>query len=146
MSQPLAEMRNVERGFRVGGGLFGSPRDLRAVNGVSLSIRSGEALGIVGESGCGKSTLARMLLGLLAPSAGEVFLDGRPIASLGARALARCVQPVFQDPYSSLNPRRSVGAIIAAPLVVHRIGNAAERRAEVERLIHLVGLAPRLYA
>ena len=146
MSQPLAEMRNVERGFRVGGGLFGSPRDLRAVNGVSLSIRSGEALGIVGESGCGKSTLARMLLGLLAPSAGEVFLDGRPIASLGARALARCVQPVFQDPYSSLNPRRSVGAIIAAPLVVHHIGNAAERRAEVERLMHLVGLAPRLYA
>jgi peptide/nickel transport system ATP-binding protein len=145
MSEPLAEMRNVERRFRVGGGLFGSGRDLRAVNGVSLTIRSGEALGIVGESGCGKSTLARMLLGLLAPSAGEIFVAGRPVASLGARALARCVQPVFQDPYSSLNPRRTVGAIIAAPLVVHRMGDAAQRRAEVERLMSLVGLPPRLY-
>jgi peptide/nickel transport system ATP-binding protein len=145
MIEPLAEMRNVERRFRVGGGLFGSGRDLRAVNGVSLTIRSGEALGIVGESGCGKSTLARMLLGLLAPSAGEIFVAGRPVASLGARALARCVQPVFQDPYSSLNPRRTVGAIIAAPLVVHRMGDAAQRRAEVERLMSLVGLPPRLY-
>ena len=145
MSEPLAEMRNVERRFRVGGGLFGSGRDLRAVNGVSLTIRSGEALGIVGESGCGKSTLARMLLGLLAPSAGEIFVAGRPVASLGARALARCVQPVFQDPYSSLNPRRTIGAIIAAPLVVHRMGDAAQRRAEVERLMSLVGLPPRLY-
>ena len=145
MSEPLAEMRNLERRFRVGGGLFGSGRDLRAVNGVSLTIRSGEALGIVGESGCGKSTLARMLLGLLAPSAGEIFVAGRPIESLGARALARCVQPVFQDPYSSLNPRRTVGAIIAAPLVVHRVGDAAQRRAEVERLMSLVGLPPRLY-
>src|SRR3984893_538751 len=145
MSEPLAEMRNVERRFRVGGGLFGSGRDLRAVNGVSLTIRSGEALGIVGESGCGNSTLARMLLGLLAPSAGEIFVAGRPVASLGARALARCVQPVFQDPYSSLNPRRTVGAIIAAPLVVHRRGDAAQRRAEVERLMSLVGLPPRLY-
>ena len=145
MSEPLAEMRNVERRFRVGGGLFGSGHDLRAVNGVSLTIRSGEALGIVGESGCGKSTLARMLLGLLAPSAGEIFVAGRPVASLGARALARCVQPVFQDPYSSLNPRRTVGAIIAAPLVVHRMGDAAQRRAEVERLMSLVGLPPRLY-
>jgi peptide/nickel transport system ATP-binding protein len=145
MIEPLAEMRNVERRFRVGGGLFGSGRDLRAVNGVSLTIRSGEALGIVGESGCGKSTLARMLLGLLAPSAGEIFVAGRPVASLGARALARCVQPVFQDPYSSLNPRRTIGAIIAAPLVVHRMGDAAQRRAEVERLMDLVGLPPRLY-
>src|ERR1700730_16612674 len=145
MSEPLAEMRNVERRFRVGGGLFGSGRDLRAVNGVSLTIRSGEALGIVGESGCGNSTLARMLLGLLAPSAGEIFVAGRPVASLGARALARCVQPVFQDPYSSLNPRRTVGAIIGAPLVVHRMGDAAQRRAEVERLMSLVGLPPRLY-
>jgi peptide/nickel transport system ATP-binding protein len=145
MSEPLAEMRNVERRFRVGGGLFGSGRDLRAVNGVSLTIRSGEALGIVGESGCGKSTLARMLLGLLAPSAGEIFVAGRPVASLGARALARCVQPVFQDPYSSLNPRRTISAIIAAPLVVHRMGDAAQRRAEVERLMDLVGLPPRLY-
>jgi peptide/nickel transport system ATP-binding protein len=145
MSAPLAELRNVERHFLVGGGLLRSGRDLRAVDRVSLAIRSGEVLGIVGESGCGKSTVARMLLGLLAPSAGEIFFDGRPIGSLSARALARRVQPVFQDPYSSLNPRRSIGAIIGAPLVVHRIGGAKERRAEIERFMHLVGLPQRLY-
>jgi len=142
-SPPLAELRGVERHFRVGGGLLRAARDLRAVDRVSLAIRSGEVLGIVGESGCGKSTLARMLLGLLPPSAGEILIDGRPIGSLGARALARRVQPVFQDPYASLNPRRRIGAIIAAPLIVHRIGDAKERRAEVERLMHLVGLPQR---
>ena len=84
---------------------------------------------------CAKSTLARMLLGLLPPSAGEIFFDGRPIGSLSARSLARRVQPVFQDPYSSLNPRRSIGAIIGAPFVVHRFGGAKERRAEIERLM-----------
>jgi peptide/nickel transport system ATP-binding protein len=142
---PLAEMRNVECRFRIGGGLFGGGRDLRAVNGVSLTIRKGEVLGIVGESGSGKSTLARILLGLLPPSAGEIFFAGRPISGFGPRALARCIQPVFQDPYSSLNPRRTVGAIIGAPLVVHRIGDAGERRREVERLMGLVGLPRRLY-
>jgi peptide/nickel transport system ATP-binding protein len=142
---PLAEMRDVECCFRVGGGIFGGARDLRAVDRVSLAVRRGEVLGIVGESGCGKSTLARMLLGLLSPSAGEIFFDGRPIGSLDPRALARRVQPVFQDPYSSLNPRRTIGAIIGVPLVVHRIGDAKERRGEVERLMGLVGLPRRLY-
>jgi peptide/nickel transport system ATP-binding protein len=142
---PLAELRHVERCFGVGGGLLRAARELRAVDRVSLTIRRGEVLGIVGESGCGKSTLARMLLGLLPPSAGEILIDGRPIASFGPRALARRVQPVFQDPYSSLNPRHSIGAIIAAPLVVHGIGTAKERRAEVERLMQLVGLPPRLH-
>jgi peptide/nickel transport system ATP-binding protein len=142
---PLAEMRDVECCFRVGGGIFGGARDLRAVDRVSLAVRRGEVLGIVGESGCGKSTLARMLLGLLSPSAGEIFFDGRPIGSLDPRALARRVQPVFQDPYSSLNPRRTIGAIIGVPLVVHRIGDAKERRGEVERLLGLVGLPRRLY-
>jgi len=145
MSAPLAELRNVERRFRVGGGLLRGARDLRAVDRVSLAVGRGEVLGIVGESGCGKSTLARLLLGLLRPSAGEIFVDGRPIGSFGARALARRLQPVFQDPYSSLNPRHSIGAIIAAPLIVHRIGNAKTRRTEVERLMHLVGLPQRLY-
>jgi peptide/nickel transport system ATP-binding protein len=145
VSPPLIEMRNVARRFRLGGGLFEKSRDLHAVNGVSLAVRKGEVLGIVGESGCGKSTLARMLLGLLTPSAGEIFFDGEPIASLEPRALARRVQPVFQDPYSSLNPRRTVGAIVGAPLIVHRIGAAKERRAEVERMMGLVGLPKRLY-
>jgi peptide/nickel transport system ATP-binding protein len=145
LEPPLAEMRNVECRFRIGGGLFGGGRELRAVNGVSLAIRKGEVLGIVGESGSGKSTLARILLGLLPPTAGEIFFAGRPIGSFGPRALARRVQPVFQDPYSSLNPRRTVGAIIGAPLVVHRAGDPGERRREVERLMGLVGLPRRLY-
>jgi peptide/nickel transport system ATP-binding protein len=144
MSPPLIEMRNVERRFRLGGGLFGSGRDLRAVNGISLVLRPGEVLGIVGESGCGKSTLARMLLGLLTPTAGEILIDGKPLGSLGSRALARRVQPVFQDPYSSLNPRKTVGAIIGAPLRVHRIGDAKSRRSAVERMMALVGLPHRL--
>jgi peptide/nickel transport system ATP-binding protein len=144
-SSLLAELRNVECRFRIGGGLFGGGRDLRAVNGVSLAIRKGEVLGIVGESGSGKSTLARILLGLLPPSAGEILFDGQPIGSFGPRALARRVQPVFQDPYSSLNPRRTVGAIIGVPLVVHRVGDPGERRREVERLMGLVGLPRRLY-
>jgi peptide/nickel transport system ATP-binding protein len=145
MSPPLIEIRNVERRFRLGGTLFGGGRDLRAVNGVSLSVRKGEVLGIVGESGCGKSTLARMLLGLLAPSAGEILFDGQAVGSLDSRALARRVQPVFQDPYSSLNPRKTVGAIIRAPLTVHGIGDAQDRRGEVERMMALVGLPKRLH-
>src|SRR5947208_9449865 len=115
--------RGLSRPFRLGQGMFRPKRTLHAVNGVDLAIQRGEVLGIVGESGCGKSTLARMLLGLLSPSAGEILFDGRPIGSLGSRTLARRVQPVFQDPYSSLNPRRTIGAIIGVPLVVHRIGD-----------------------
>jgi peptide/nickel transport system ATP-binding protein len=144
MTPPLIEMRHVECCFRLGGGLFGG-RDLRAVNGVSLAVRKGEVLGVVGESGCGKSTLARMLLGLLTPSAGEILFDGKAVGSLHPRALARRVQPVFQDPYSSLNPRKTVGAIIRAPLTVHGIGDAKDRRGEVERMMALVGLPQLLH-
>ena len=119
--------------FTVGQGMFRPKRTLHAVNGVDLDIHRGEVLGIVGESGCGKSTLARMLLGLLPPSAGAITLDGRDLRSLGRREIARRVQPVFQDPYSSLNPRRRVAAIVALPLEVHGIGTAAERAAGRDR-------------
>src|SRR4029077_102025 len=88
MSPPLIEIRNVERRFRLGGTLFGGGRDLRAVNGVSLSVRKGEVLGIVGEPGCRQSALPRMLRGLLAPSAGEILFDGQAVGSLDSRALA----------------------------------------------------------
>jgi peptide/nickel transport system ATP-binding protein len=145
MSLPLLEVRNLERIFRVGGGLFSAGHPLRAVNGVSLSIRKGEVLGIVGESGCGKSTLARMLLGLMAPSSGQIIIDGASIESLDSRTLARKVQAVFQDPYSSLNPRDTVGAIIGAPLAVHHIGDRPSRRAEIEQMMALVGLPQHLW-
>jgi len=144
MSAPLLEARAIERHFAVGGGLMRAGRVLKAVNGVSLAVRRGEVLGLVGESGCGKSTLARILLGLLPATGGAVLLDGAPIAELPRAALARRVQPVFQDPYASLNPRKTVGTIIGLPLLVHGLGNAEKRRAEVEAIMDRVGLPARL--
>ncbi|MCC6212539.1 MAG: ATP-binding cassette domain-containing protein [Burkholderiales bacterium] len=141
----LIEMRDLRCTFTVGGGMFAGSRSLHAVNGVSLAVAKGEVLGLVGESGCGKSTLARMLLGLQPPTGGEILLEGRPLAAHGRLAVARRVQPIFQDPYSSLNPRKTVGAIIGLPLEVHGDEDAAARRRKVEEMMALVGLAPRLY-
>ena len=141
---PLLECRGVARRFRIGAGWLGRKKTLDAVDRVNLEVRRGEVLAIVGESGCGKTTLARLLLGLLAPSAGQVLLDGAPVGAIGRRALARRVQPVFQDPYSSLNPRKTLARIISLPLDVHRIGNPAQRRRRVDELMTLVGLPRRL--
>jgi peptide/nickel transport system ATP-binding protein len=145
MTEPLLEIREVECRFWVSGGLFKAKRALQAVGGVSLALARGEVLGLVGESGCGKTTLARMVLGLLAPTRGTVLFHGEPVARLGRAALARHVQPVFQDPYSSLNPRKSIGSIIGLPLRVHKVGARSERRARVEEMMDRVGLARRLY-
>jgi peptide/nickel transport system ATP-binding protein len=142
----LLELRELRRDFAVGGGLIRRRHTLHAVNGVSLDVTQGEVLAIVGESGCGKSTLARMMLGLLRPSAGKVRLGGEELPTLDRRAVARRVQPVFQDPYSSLNPRKTVGTIIGLPLAVHGIGDAAARRARVVETMERVGLPERLYA
>ncbi|HJS33781.1 MAG TPA: oligopeptide/dipeptide ABC transporter ATP-binding protein [Alphaproteobacteria bacterium] len=144
MNPPLVELADVSRRFMVSAGLFRGKRDLNAVNGVSLALRKGEVLGLVGESGCGKSTVAKMLLGLLPPSAGAIRIDGKPLASFERRALARRIQPIFQDPYASLNPRKTVRAIVALPLVVHGIGTAAERRRKTDEMLELVGLPLRL--
>ncbi len=141
---PILECRALGREFQVAAGPFAPKRTLRAVDGVDLSIGRGEVLAIVGESGCGKTTLAKMLLGLLPPTAGEIRFAGRPIAEIDRAELARRVQPVFQDPYSSLNPRKTIASIIGLPLEVHRIGTRAERRTRVEELMERVGLARRL--
>ncbi len=142
---PILELAAVTRNFMVGDGLFGKKRPLRAVDDVSLRLHKGEVLGLVGESGSGKSTLSRIMLGLDRPTSGDVMIDGLPIESLNRMALARRIQPIFQDPYSSLNPRHTVGDIIAQPLKIHRLGGPAQWRAEAERMLDIVGLPRRVY-
>jgi peptide/nickel transport system ATP-binding protein len=119
--------------------------DIRAVDGVSLTIARGETLGLVGESGCGKSTIGRTILRLYEPTDGRVVFDGRDITHLSERELRplrRRIQMVFQDPYASLNPRHSVGRIVGEPLRVHKIGTRSESAARVRELLTLVGLPP----
>ena len=140
----MLELDRVSRTFSVGRGLFVKRQDLRAVDDVSLRLHKGEVLGLVGESGCGKSTIAKMLLGLLAPSAGTVRLDGKPLSAQTRRDISRRLQPVFQDPYASLNPRKTVAAIIALPLEVHGIGDKAERRRRVRQMLDVVSLPRQL--
>ncbi|GIL05023.1 MAG: ABC transporter ATP-binding protein [Betaproteobacteria bacterium] len=140
---PLMQAHGVTRTFTLGATFFRRGRTLHAVNGVDLELARGDVLGIVGESGCGKSTLARMLLGLLAPTSGRITLDGQDITALGRKAVARRVQPVFQDPYSSLNPRRGIASIVALPLEVHGIGTASERRTKAIEMLERVGLPAR---
>lgn len=118
---------------------------LRAVDGVSFTIRKGETLALVGESGCGKSTMARLLVGLYSLSRGAIHFDGQPLARMnepGGRALRRRLQMIFQDPYASLNPRWRVGRIIAEPLLAHADMTAAQRRERVDALLRQVGLDP----
>ena len=140
MSRPAIELRDVRRVFRQGGGLGRPTRVVRAVDGVSFSLAAGDVLGVVGESGCGKSTLARVILGLLPPSAGEVLVDGQRLSSLDRRARARLIQPVFQDPFSSLNPRMRVRDIVGLPLAAQGIGRR-ERRPCVLDTLEQVGLS-----
>lgn len=142
---PALECRNVSRTFMIGKGLLSAKLPLRAVDDVSLKVNRGEVLAVVGESGCGKTTLAKMLLGLLPPTDGDIILDGTPISEVGIKDIARKVQPVFQDPYSSLNPRKTISSIISLPLVVHGVGSSEGRKARVEEYMGLVGLPKRLY-
>ena len=126
-------------------GLFQAPGELKAVNDVSLRLYRGETLGLVGESGCGKSTLAKMLLGLLAPTSGNVLINGQEVDPTQRRQHARHIQPIFQDPYSSLNPRKTVGEIVGLPLKLHGLGTAAERSRQVRQILDLVGMPERTH-
>ena len=137
---PLLALEDVSRRFLVRRGWFGEPQQLTAVDGVSLGLRRGESLGLVGESGCGKSTLGRLACGLLMPSEGRVLLEGRELSTAGAASWAAGrIQMVFQDPFSSLNPRLSVRASVAEPLAARDMPRA-ERRRLADEMLATVGL------
>jgi peptide/nickel transport system ATP-binding protein len=140
------ELCALTRVYQLKRGLFRTPGQIKAVDDVSLRIRKGETLGLVGESGCGKSTLAKMLLGLLAPTSGNVLINGREIDPTRRKALARSVQPIFQDPYSSLNPRRTVADIVGVPLRLHQVGTHAEQKKRVKEMLDLVGMPERTHS
>jgi oligopeptide transport system ATP-binding protein len=138
----ILRVENVYKHFPIGG-LGGLA--VHAVDGVSLEIRRGEALGLVGESGCGKSTLARLITALLPVTQGRIMFEGQEISALRGRRLRRIrrkIQMIFQDPFASLDPRMTVGGIIAEPLENFRIGNRQERGNRVQELLRLVGLNP----
>lgn len=140
----LLEARHVKEWFPVRGGLLGrNTRYVKAVDDVSLTVRAGETLGVVGESGCGKSTLARVMLRLIEPTGGEVLFEGKNMTTANKaelRRMRRDIQIIFQDPYASLDPRQRVGDMLTEPLTIHGLarGEAAKRR--VLELLELVGL------
>ena len=140
-NSPLVEIKDLKKYFPAGKNQF-----VRAVDGVSFAIQRGETLGLVGESGCGKTTVGRCLLRLIEPTSGEIRFDGKDLLALGRsemRAMRRRMQIVFQDPYSSLNPRMKVGDIVGEPLIIHSIGNSkSERQERVNELLRVVGLDP----
>jgi peptide/nickel transport system ATP-binding protein len=138
---PAIEVHGLRHSFRQRGGLFGQDRAVVAVDNVSFTLARGGVLGVVGESGCGKSTLARIILGLLAPTAGEVLVEGQRLAAMDRRARARLIQPVFQDPFASLNPRRRIRDIVAMPLVAQGGIPARQIAERVAAMLDRVGLS-----
>jgi ABC-type oligopeptide transport system ATPase subunit len=150
-AEPLVQVRELVKHFPITQGIVFQRKigAVQAVDGVSFDVRRGETLGIVGETGCGKSTTAKLIMRLLEATAGEVRFDGQDITHLkGAplKAVRREMQMVFQDPYSSLNPRKTIGSIIAAPFAIHGLQQSkAERKRAVQELMETVGLNPEHY-
>lgn len=145
MAEPALKTKNITKTYRVNAGMFKGKKDLKAVNGVSLSIPKGSILGLVGESGCGKTTIAKMILGLERPTTGKLFIAGKDVSVMPQKQIARIIQPVFQDPYSSLNPRKSISNIISLPLRAQGLTNGKQDlEQKVDEIMEIVGLQPRL--
>ena len=147
MSDPLLRVRNLVKHFPVKGGIFAREVErVHAVDGVSFDLASGETLGLVGESGCGKSTTGRCILRLIEPTSGEVWFEGKSVTALDSGALQRLrrdMQIIFQDPFASLNPRMTIGAIIGEALVIHKLAsNSRQFTDKVAALLEAVGLNP----
>jgi oligopeptide/dipeptide ABC transporter ATP-binding protein len=146
----LIVVRGLTKHFALTRGVLFSQElgQVHAVDDVSLEVKQGETLGLVGETGCGKSTLARLVTRLIEPTRGQIVFDGEDITTWSRRRLRplrRDMQIILQDPYSALNPRRSVGAIIGEPLRIHKLGTRTERRAHVREVMEMVGLNPEHY-
>ena len=147
MSEVLLKIENMTKVFPIKGGIFSREvASVKAVSDVSLEIRKGETLGLVGESGCGKSTLGRCIIRLLEPTSGRIFFKGQDVTNIKAeelRHLRRRMQIIFQDPYASLNPRMTVGSIVSEPLVIHDLFDSKKDREDrVKQLLEIVGLRP----
>ncbi len=143
----LLEVRDLKVYFPVTAGIIFQRKvaDVKAVDGISFTVRRGETLGLVGESGCGKSTTGKAILQLIRPTAGQVIFEGQDLTKLKGRELRRFrrkMQMIFQDPYASLNPRMSVGSIIAEPLTIHKLARGKEKKERVQELLQTVGLNP----
>ena len=150
MKDLILEVNNLSKNFKIRSKkLFGKPKILKAVNNVSFQVHRGETLGIIGESGCGKSTLGRTIIKLLNPSEGEIIYNGKKINHLqGAelKSIRKDIQIIFQDPYSSLDPRKTTGYLIEEPMMVHNIGDSKKRKEKVETLLEEVGLDVKHYS
>ena len=147
-ASPLLEIEELKKYFPLPASFWGKKSgNIRAVDGVSFALTSGKTLGLVGESGCGKSTLGRTILRLYEPSGGRIRFAGRDITTVSRRELQplrRQMQIIFQDPYSSLNPRMTVSEILSEPLIIHQVGTAKERAQRVDQLLERVGLSAQM--